>query len=142
MASKTAAPALPRRYPRLRDSFTTIGGRRLAGASLPKRAFYAAAAPLVPAIRLRRLARDVRRAGAIGATVRALPAIGLALGVGALGEAVGYAFGPGDAPRRIRPYESRRDLHVNERDRRAIARSARSVEERLYGAAGDENRPA
>ena len=107
--------------------YRMFGGRRLAGASLPKRAFYAAAAPLVPAIRLRRLARDVRRAGAIGATVRALPAIGLALGVGALGEAMGYAFGPGDAPRRIRPYESRRDLHVNERDRRAIARSARNV---------------
>jgi hypothetical protein len=40
-----------------------------------------------------------------------------------LGEAVGYAFGAGEAPARIAQYEYRRYLHVNARDRHAMERA-------------------
>jgi len=41
--------------------------------------------------------------------------------VSAIGEALGYAAGPGDAPRRISMFEFRRDLHVRRRDRALFA---------------------
>jgi hypothetical protein len=49
-----------------------------------------------------------------------VPALAASLAVSAFGEAVGYALGAGDAPRDVARFEFRRDLHVNERDRRAL----------------------
>jgi hypothetical protein len=52
--------------------------------------------------------------------LRLLPALTTSLVVSALGEAVGYAFGPGEAPQKVARYEFRRDLHVTDGDRRAL----------------------
>jgi hypothetical protein len=98
-----------------------FGGRRLGGAGIAKRALYLAAIPLVPAIRLRRVLRDIRRARTGPSLVRTVPALLLGLTASAIGEAAGYALGPGRAPERICRYEFLRALHVNGRDRRAIA---------------------
>ena len=97
-----------------------FAGERTQDAGLAKRLFWVAASPLIPAVRLRRCARDTRRSAAGPPLVRALPALAASLAVSALGEAVGYAFGAGDAPQRIAHFEYHRDLHVNARDRQAM----------------------
>ena len=58
--------------------------------------------------------------------LRALPALSAALAVSAVGEAVGYALGEGDAAERVSRFEFRRDLHVTDRDRRAMGRARAS----------------
>ena len=98
-----------------------FAGRRVEDEGLAKRAFYLAAVPLIPLVRLSRCLRDSRRAAAGPGLLRALPALASGLAVSALGEAAGYALGAGGAPRRIARYEFRRDLHLNPRDRHAIA---------------------
>lgn len=100
-----------------------FAGRRTREAGVAKRLFWVAACPLIPAVRLGRCVRDSRRSAAGPPLVRALPALTASLAVSALGEAVGYALGEGDAAERVARYEFRRDLHVNERDRRAMERA-------------------
>jgi hypothetical protein len=98
----------------------TFAGLRVRDAGLARRLFWVAASPLIPAVRLRRFARDLRRAEASPSLVRLLPAVSTHLAVSAFGEAVGYALGSGEAPRRVARYHFRRDLHVNDRDRLAM----------------------
>ncbi|HYO46174.1 MAG TPA: glycosyltransferase [Gemmatimonadota bacterium] len=100
-----------------------FAGRRTREAGLAKRLFWVAACPLIPAVRLRRCVRDSRRSAAGPSLVRTLPALTALLAVSALGEAVGYALGEGDAPQQVTRYEFRRDLHVSDRDRRALERA-------------------
>jgi hypothetical protein len=100
-----------------------FAGRRTREAGLAKRLVWVAACPLIPAVRLRRCLRDSRRSAAGPPLVRAIPALAASLAVSALGEAVGYALGEGDAPERVARYEFRRDLHVTDRDRRSLERA-------------------
>lgn len=97
-----------------------FAGERTQDSSIVKRLLWVAASPLIPAVRLRRCARDTRRSAASPSLFRAIPALAASLTVSALGEAIGYAFGSGDAPRKVARYEFRRDLHVNARDRWAL----------------------
>jgi hypothetical protein len=100
-----------------------FAGRRTRDASVAKRLLWVAACPLIPAVRLRRCVRDSSRSPSAPSIVRLLPALTASLAVSAVGEAVGYALGEGDAAQRVGRYEFRRDLHVNEPDRRAIERA-------------------
>jgi Glycosyl transferase family 2 len=100
-----------------------FGGRRTRDASVAKRLLWVAACPLIPAVRLRRCVRDSSRSPSAPSIFRLLPVLTASLAVSAVGEAVGYALGEGDAARRAGRYEFRRDLHVNESDRRAIERA-------------------
>jgi glycosyltransferase involved in cell wall biosynthesis len=84
---------------------------------LARRLAYAAAAPLIPPIRLRRSLRDLGRLDRRPQLARILPATVLGLLVSALGEALGYTAGPGGAPERISSFEFHRDRHVTGRDR-------------------------
>lgn len=97
-----------------------FAGLRIRDAGLARRLLWVAASPLIPAVRLRRCARDSRRSTAGPSLLRLLPALTTSLVVSALGEAVGYAFGPGEAPQKVARYEFRRDLHVTDGDRRAL----------------------
>lgn len=83
-----------------------------------RRTAYAAGAPLIPAIRMRRALRDLRRmrSARVG-LARVLPAAAAALAVSAAGEAFGYLGGPGGAPEAIARFEFRRDRHVRRADR-------------------------
>jgi hypothetical protein len=90
--------------------------------SVFRRLAYIAAAPLLPPLQLRRLSADLRR------TVRPrrrllgmLPVLGLGAVVGAVGEAMGYAFGPGDSPRRKSDVEHDRERFISTADRRELA---------------------
>jgi hypothetical protein len=97
-----------------------FAGRRIRNAGLGRRLLWVAASPLIPAIRLRRCARDSRRSSAGPSLPHALPALAVSLAVSALGEAVGYALGPGEAQHRVARYEFRRDRHVSAPDRREL----------------------
>lgn len=99
----------------------TFAGRRMRGVARPRRLAWAAASPLIPAIRLRRCVRDLGRCPGRPGLARLVPALTVALVASAIGEATGYLFGPGTAPVRVSPYEFRRDLHVTPRDRAAMA---------------------
>lgn len=75
---------------------------RAAGWRAPRRACYALGSPLLPAVRLRRVLRETRRAALEASVVaRALAPALLILGAGAAGELLGYATGPGDADARL-----------------------------------------
>lgn len=99
----------------------TFAGRRMRGVGKLRRLAWAAASPLIPAIRLRRCVRDLGRCPDRPGLARLAPALTVALVTSAVGEAAGYLLGPGAAPARVSPYEFRRDRHVTSRDRAAMA---------------------
>jgi hypothetical protein len=74
-----------------------FGGLRFRGAgAVRRRLFFAGGSPLLPLLKTARVAREVlRRAGPRGSLVRALPWIIVFHTSWALGELVGYLFGPG-----------------------------------------------
>jgi hypothetical protein len=104
-------------------SSRTFAGRRARPWGIGRRLVYALGSPLIPAIRLRRCVRDFRRSRRRPSVVRILPAITLSLTVSAMGEAMGYLFGPGDAPVRVSEYEFHRTRHVTSADRAAMAQA-------------------
>jgi hypothetical protein len=91
---------------------------RLGGWPLWRRSLYAAAAPLIPFVRLRRIVADIRRSGRGGQLLpRVLAPIGLALIAGAWGEMLGYLLGPGDAAERKAPIELQRSRYLSAGER-------------------------
>ncbi|MDX1394804.1 MAG: hypothetical protein R3195_10435 [Gemmatimonadota bacterium] len=101
----------------------TFAARRVrdSRASLVRRVLYTAASPLIPAVRMRRCLRDIRRVERPPSMLRLIPALGTVLVVSAFGEAVGYSLGPGDSPALVSQFEFRRDRNMTERDQRAMA---------------------
>jgi hypothetical protein len=104
-----------------------LGGRSfganradLRGWSVARRWLYVAASPLLPAVRLARALRDLRRTNA-GLVARVLPVLTLGLIANSAGQALGYALGPGGAARRRLDIELRRHRHVIERDREGLS---------------------
>jgi hypothetical protein len=89
-----------------------FGGLRSRHWPVARRALYAAASPLIPAIRLARIIRRLRRTGRGNILPGALPMIVACLVVHAAGELTGYATGSGDAARRMAPYELHRNRYV------------------------------
>jgi GT2 family glycosyltransferase len=106
------------------NSWTFAAERARGGRWGPlRRLAYAAAWPLIPLVRLRRVFRDLRRARSPGVLPRLLPPVLLGLTVSALGEAMGYLLGPGSAPEKVSAYHFHRDRHVTRRDRVEMART-------------------
>ncbi len=87
--------------------------------SWAKRALYVAASPLIPAVRLARAIRHMRRPQQ---SHPSLLRLGLLLGIGlaadGLGQLVGYLAGAGSSLRKLAHYEFRRIDHVTEHDRK------------------------
>ena len=80
-----------------------------------RRLAHAVGSPLIPLVRLRRLIPDVRRVRArSGRRWALIPRLGLGLAVTALGEAVGYLFGPGRSRRRLLAVELDRRDHLSD----------------------------
>ncbi len=80
-----------------------------------KRLLYIAGAPLIPAVRLWRILADIRRSGhAPDLLPRVLPVLTAGLVVSALGELVGYLYGPGSI-RRMHDIELHRFRHTGRR---------------------------
>lgn len=77
-----------------------------------KRALYAGGSPIIPLIRLRHVLRQIaRRPGRSTLPMTVYPIILLGLAASALGEALGYALGLGNAGRSLGRYEFHRDRH-------------------------------
>jgi hypothetical protein len=98
-----------------------FAGRRTDGDGPTRRLLWTLATPLIPAVRLRRGLRNLRRCPEAPPVASVAPALVLELLVSAAGEAVGYALGAGSAPQRVYVYEYLRTRHVNARDRAAMA---------------------
>jgi glycosyltransferase involved in cell wall biosynthesis len=90
-----------------------------------RRAFYIAASPLIPIARLRHIVPVCATRSLRATFVRTLPALTLALTVDALGQAVGFARGPGGSETRLRTFELDRGRQVRASDR-AILRAVSS----------------
>jgi len=121
----TEARSNHRNVSRLRSNLgATYYGARLYGAararygrwSALRRLAYAAAAPLIPFVVLRRRLAAIGRGGRGRMIPKLLPIL-LVLGVvEALGEATGYLAGQGDAPRRRVSFELDRSRHLRRGD--------------------------
>jgi len=97
-----------------------FGGTRAADMPAWKRAVYVAGAPLIPLVRLARIAGHARRARALGRFVRTLPALVVGLALDGVGQFVGYLRGVGTASERVASYEYRRVDHVTAHDREHV----------------------
>jgi hypothetical protein len=90
-----------------------------------RRLLYAAASPLIPAVRLWRCLREMRRLGrAAPSPIRLGPLLALGLTMDGAGQAMGYLFGAGGAVERVARFEFHRFRHVPEADRRAAQAAA------------------
>jgi hypothetical protein len=99
----------------------TFASTRARGWGTAKRLAYAAAAPLIPFVRLVRLLPVLRRAGWPPRLAwRLAPTLLLGLAVDAAGQAVGCVAGPGEASRQLSRFEFDRIAFVTEEDRRAL----------------------
>jgi len=114
-------------YSRLSHSIALrfLGGRLFGGCRSRywpawRRLLYTLGAPLIPAVRITRLVRSMRRSPEQRALLpRILPTFALALAFDGLGELVGYALGAGSANAILTPLEFHRPRHLNARDRAA-----------------------
>jgi hypothetical protein len=78
-----------------------------------RRLLYIGGAALIPWVRLRRIFGELRRTGRKTELVpRLLPALTAGLVLSGLGELIGYAMGPGRAPRRVYEFELHRAQYV------------------------------
>ncbi len=85
-----------------------------------KRLLYALAAPLIPVVRFRRIVRELRRPGRASYLMpRVLPLLFAGLVVDGTGEMIGYAFGCGNAMRRLSDMEFHRERYLTNHDRLA-----------------------
>jgi len=80
-----------------------FAGNRVASARWRKRLAWAAVTPMLPALLLTRVTREVlRRPGHLGWFVRSLPLIAYFSVIWSAGELVGYLFGPGASEYEVR----------------------------------------
>lgn len=95
-----------------------FGGMRAATWPRRRQLFFAAASPLIPLVRLWRVAGEFRRPGrSYWRLARMAPALVIGLALDGVGQFLGYAVGPGDAMARLARYEFNRVEHVREADR-------------------------
>jgi hypothetical protein len=100
-----------------------IAGRLFAGSraatwSRRRRLFYAAASPLIPAVRLWRIAREFAKPGrSVRRLLNMSPALVAGLLLDGAGQFLGYLRGPGDAMERLARYEFNRIEHVRTEER-------------------------
>jgi len=83
-----------------------------------KRVLFVAGSPLIPLVRLTRIARQAVRTRHLGRFARTLPALAAGLVLDGFGQFVGYLAGTGTAHEQVAKYEYRRADHItpDERD--------------------------
>ncbi len=99
-----------------------FGATRALGWPIWKRAFYAAASPLIPLVRFKRIWGQARRISAAHRLLpRVLPALAWGLLLDGLGQMAGYATGAGRSRAKIAQYEFDRIRYITEQDRQALS---------------------
>ncbi len=87
------------------------------GWSLSRRLIFAGASPLIPLVRFRRIAGELRRPGRPGHLLPGVaPLLLLGLAVDAFGQMLGCALGPGSANEEVLCFEFHRYRHVRKSD--------------------------
>jgi hypothetical protein len=82
-----------------------------------RRLVFTLCSPLIPILRMVRLLPAIRRARRDhGISAAVFPAVALGLMASGIGEAIGYARGPGRAATRMMDFEFHREKHVAKRD--------------------------
>lgn len=91
-----------------------FASQRAASWGLGKRLFYALASPFIPLVRFWRIANDLRRAKfPLPFRLRLYATIGVGLLLDAVGQWLGYVFGPGNTSAEGLRFEFHRERHVN-----------------------------
>ncbi len=85
-----------------------------------KRLVYMLGSPLIPVVRLARIAAPLRPGRLLREFASCSHALVIGLALDALGQMVGYATGPGDARDRVARYEFHRVDHVTSDDRLSV----------------------
>ena len=95
-----------------------FGGTRAGSMPGWKRVLFVAGSPLIPLVRLTRIARQAVRTRHLGRFARTLPALAAGLVLDGFGQFVGYLAGTGTAHEQVAKYEYRRADHItpDERD--------------------------
>ena len=95
---------------------------RREGWSPAKRAFYTAAGPLIPLIRLKRVHEELFAGGQRAQlTPRVYPGLFFGLVLDGLGQMTGYAFGPGTTAEKLSTFEMDRAQHLTVEDQQSFA---------------------
>lgn len=98
-----------------------FAGSRAADWGAPKRLLYAASSPLIPAVRLMRIARELLAPGRPRHLLpRLLPAMIVGLAVNAAGQFAGYLAGLGRSAVRLAEYEYGRVRYIRPEDLRRL----------------------
>jgi hypothetical protein len=98
-----------------------FGGSRSAQWPWTRRLFYAAASPLIPAVRLLRSCRELLRPHRPRHMIpRLLPALALGLICDGAGQMVGYLCGISASPEELADFEYNRVRYIRPEDRRAL----------------------
>ncbi len=85
--------------------------------SRSRRLMFAAASPLIPLVRYRRIAAELRRPGRpAGKLIAASPLLLVGLSLDAAGQAAGCLLGPGAAVEQLLCFEFQRYRHIRKRD--------------------------
>lgn len=106
-----------------------FGAARSLHWSIGRRAVFALASPLIPAVRFSKIIRETKASPALRNTMRrALPALALGLLLDGLGQMLGYALGPGSSARRLKKVEFNRAANITAKDRELLFGPARALE--------------
>lgn len=99
-----------------------FGGTRALNWSWGRRLFYSAASPLIPFVRLWRIARHLPRSGRTSPRpMSVLPLLLIGLACDGVGQMCGYLLGVGQASTKLNKYEFRRPDHVTAHDRAGLS---------------------
>ncbi|MGB7159506.1 MAG: Gfo/Idh/MocA family oxidoreductase [Tepidisphaeraceae bacterium] len=101
-----------------------FGATRAAGWPWWKRLAWVGGSGLIPAVRLMRVVKAALAPGRIEQRQilpRVMPTLVLGLALDGIGQAVGYAFGPGNVTAKLAGLEFHRVKYLTERDRAAVA---------------------
>lgn len=98
-----------------------FAGSRAESWGLGRKLFYALASPLIPAVRLARIGREMLRPNRPRHMLpRLLPALALGLLCDGAGQMLGYLRGCGRSLQRVAAFEYNRVLYIQAEDRRKI----------------------
>lgn len=97
-----------------------FAGSRARHMSPQRRLVFIAGSPLIPFVRLLRIASSVRTGGLLGQFLLCLPTLVIGLVLDGAGQMTGYTMGIGNAVDKVARFEFHRRLHITKQDRQEV----------------------